>query len=140
MRSPGQGDLDIRAARRGRKNLHNTFELWNNKRMRSETWWDYFDEDPYEKVGRYMPSALGHLVTFELDRVSWAYLDWLAAEDGCDIEKLFIDNDLIWRPEDGCRSSWMEGAVRKGYLWREKHGLPRPAWCPPANPAEYIDI
>lgn len=108
--------------------------------MTSDLWWDYFDDDPYETLGRHMPDSFGHPVVIELSRISWAYLDWIAEREDCDLRKLFLDNDLLWRPEDGCRKTWTESLVKTAYLRREKRGLPRPPWCPPANPFEFLDI
>lgn len=108
--------------------------------MNSKTWWDYFDEDPYEKVGRYVPSVLGTPIVVRMARVSWVYLDWLSEVEQCDIHEFFAENEKAHDPTECDFDEWMEGAVQQGYLRREKKGLPRPDWCPPANPAELVDI
>lgn len=120
--------------------LDKTFKILHNIRMKSETWWDHFNEDPYEKIGRYVAGAFGRPIIVYLSRISWAYLDWLEEEEACDVQQFFIDNDAIRLESDGCLHAWMEGAVKTGYLRRERKGLPRPSWCPPANPAEFVDI
>lgn len=111
-----------------------------NHCMIQKSWWDYFDEDPYEKVGRYVPDAFGKPMIVILARISWAYLDWLEEVEKCDISGFFQDNDRDRWEEDGTIHEVMEGAVRLSYLRREKLGYPRPEWCPPASPAEYMDI
>ncbi|MEM6899087.1 MAG: hypothetical protein AAF583_04875 [Pseudomonadota bacterium] len=108
--------------------------------MNGETWWDYFDEDPYEKIGRQVPGAMGQPITVVMPRISWAYIDWLLAHDAIAVDQFFIDNDLALRSEYGAIDDWMEGAVRKAFLYREKHDALRPAWLPAALPAEYMDI
>jgi hypothetical protein len=108
--------------------------------MNFETWWDHFDEDPYEKIGRYVPNVFGHQEIMHLTRIAWAYLDWLRDVEGCDIDRLFIDNDALRLPSDGCPHACMEGIVKTAFLRRELKGFPRPAWLPPAHPAELVDI
>lgn len=108
--------------------------------MNSKTWWDYFDEDPYEKIGRYAPDTFGHSVVVRLARISWAYLDWYSETYGSDMDKFFQRNHKLYNPNECDLDEWMEGAVSKTYLWEEKHGRPRPEWCPPATPAQYMDI
>ena len=108
--------------------------------MKSETWWDYFDEDPYEKIGRFVTGAFGQPMIVSLSRISWAYLDWLDQTEGSDDDRFFIENDRIRLESDGSIDDWMEGAVRTLYLRRERSGSPRPPWCPPGNPAEFVDI
>ena len=108
--------------------------------MIDKTWWDYFDEDPYEKIGRYAPDAFGHPRVVRLTRIAWTYLDWLRDVEGCDIDQLFIDNDALRVPSDGCEHACMEGIVKTAFLRRERKRFPRPAWLPPAHPQELIDI
>lgn len=108
--------------------------------MISKTWWDYFQDDPFERVGRLVEDAFQQPIVIHMPRISWAYLDWLADVERCDIQQFIVDNDLARLPEDGSLHDWIEGAVKKGFLSREKKGLPRPAWLPPALPAEYVDI
>lgn len=104
-------------------------------------WWTYFDEDPYERIGRYVTDGFGQRVIVHMPRVSWAYLDWLEENtEGTDIPQFFIDNDIIRLENDGSIHDWMEGAVRTAYLRRERNGLPRPDWCPAANPWDFVDI
>lgn len=114
--------------------------VWYNNRMNSKSWWDYFDENPYEKVGRHVPSVMGVPIIVRMARVSWVYLDWLAKVEKCNIEALFSDNEKIHDPNECNFDEWMEGTVQQVYLEREKEGLPRPDWCPPANPADLMDI
>ncbi|WP_208349002.1 hypothetical protein [Pseudaestuariivita rosea] len=108
--------------------------------MTEETWWDHFDEDPFEKVGRIVTGPFGEDLTIQMSRINWAYLDWLEADQKGNIAKYLVDAELKRRPEDGCRHRWMEDCVRTTYLWREKNGLPRPGWCGAAHPAEFVDI
>ena len=103
-------------------------------------WWDYFETNPYETVGRFVPSAFGHLVIVELSRVSWAYLDWIVDRQGGDYGEFFSANDRVRLPEKETIHEKMESAVRTLYLRREKAGSPRPEWCPPANAADFMDI
>lgn len=101
----------------------------------------HFNEDPYERVGRYVEDGFGRQVIVHMPRVSWAYLDWIADNvEGADIRQFFIDNDLSRLPADGSIHDWMEGAVRKTYLLRERDGRPRPEWCPPAHPFEFLEL
>ena len=108
--------------------------------MNSEPWWDYFNEDPYEKIGRYVPDQFGHNTIIHLTRIGWEYVDWLARVEGCDMDQFFVDNDTVRLASDGCKHSWMQGAVFTCFLRRERKGLPRPAWLLPALPCEYMDI
>lgn len=108
--------------------------------MRSKTWWDYFEDDPFEPIGRMVIGAFGQRIVIRMPRISWAYLDWLAEIEGSDIAQFFIDNDYARTAQDGSIDDWMEGAVRTGFLRREQKGYARPAWLQPAHPAEYMDI
>jgi len=108
--------------------------------MIHKTWWDFYDEDPYEKIGRYVPNAFGQDVIVELTRIAWTYLDWLEETEGSDIRQFFIDNDRVRLPSDGSIHTWMEGSVKTGFLRRERKGAPRPLWLAPAHPSEYVDI
>ncbi|MEM7061106.1 MAG: hypothetical protein AAF557_26295 [Pseudomonadota bacterium] len=105
-----------------------------------KTWWDFYDEDPYEKIGREVSNAFGRSTVIALQRVTWAYMDWVQETEEADFTQFFIDNELIHRPADGSFDDWMEGAVRKAFLCRERNGAPRPEWLPPADPIEYADI
>lgn len=108
--------------------------------MIQKTWWDFYDEDPDEKIGRYMLDAFGHPMIVILRRLSWAYVDWLAEAEGCDVPAFFQDNDRARWEIDGSISKVMESAVRLSYLQREKLGYPRPEWRPPADPLDLMDI
>ncbi|WP_306129707.1 hypothetical protein [Roseovarius sp. MMSF_3350] len=108
--------------------------------MESEKWWDYFDEEPYEKVGRKIKGVFEHEMTVCLARISWAYLDWLEENSGAKIWKFFIDNELAHRPDMTNFDDWMEQAVYGTFLRREKRGEPRPPWCPPADPKDFVFI
>lgn len=108
--------------------------------MNSEPWWDYFDEDPYEKIGRMVPGQFGQPTVIRLARISWAYLDWYVETYGGDMGKFFQVNIEIYDPREGCIDAWMEGAVSKTYLGQERAGRPRPPWCPAAFPAQFMDI
>lgn len=108
--------------------------------MKAATWWDHYNEDPYEIIGRHVIGAFGCPIIVNLSRISWAYLDWLDETEGSDDDFFFIENDRIRRESDGSIHDWMEGAVRTLYLRRERSGSPRPPWCPPVNPAEFVDI
>ena len=68
--------------------------------MNSDLWWDYFDEDPYEKSGRYMPDAFGNPIIVRLARISWAYLDWLDETYDRDGGKFFKDNMFLMKNVD----------------------------------------
>lgn len=105
-----------------------------------KTWWDYFDEDPYEQIGRVVEDAFGAKRIVLLDRMMWLYLDWLRDVEGLQVKKFFKDNDLIYRSADGCYNAFIRSCVKSEYLCREKRGKPRPPWCPPANPVELIDV
>lgn len=108
--------------------------------MNYKTWWDFYDEDPYEKIGRYTPDAFGHHVIIELTRIAWEYLDWLRDVEKCNIDEFFSENDALRELNDGCPHACMEGLVKTAFLRRERKGLPRPEWIPPAHPQELIDI
>lgn len=108
--------------------------------MSYEKWWQCFDEDPYEKIGRLVPDTFGHLITVRLSRLSWAYLDWYETTYSADMNKFFQANHKFFDPNECSVDEWMEGAVNKTYLYEEKQGRPRPDWCPAATPAQYMDI
>lgn len=105
-----------------------------------KSWWDYFDTNPYEKIGRFVPSAFGHPIIVELSRISWAYLDWIVDRQGGDYGEFFRANDRVRLPDKETIHEKMEGAVRALYLQREEAGSPRPEWCPPANSVDFTDI
>lgn len=107
--------------------------------MNFETWWDKYDEDPFERIGRTLIGAMGQQISVHMPRMSWAYVDWLAEIEGCDMVGFFIDNDEVYLPEDGCFHEWMEGAVQTCFLRRERKRLPKPDWLRPAQPDEYLD-
>ncbi|MHC5656327.1 hypothetical protein [Stappia sp. ICDLI1TA098] len=102
-----------------------------------KTWFDYFDTDPYEVEGRYIEDAIGAKRILKMWRIAWAYVDWLAEVEGCDTAQFFKDNDINYRPEDGCYHDMLFGALYTAFVRREKKGLPRPDWMPPATWAEY---
>lgn len=108
--------------------------------MIQKTWWDFYTEDPYEILGRYVPNAFGQQVIVEMPRISWTYLDWLDETEGTDDGQFFIDNDQVHLESDEPFSAWMEGAVKTLFLRRERSGSPRPPWLAPAYPEEYMDI
>jgi hypothetical protein len=108
--------------------------------MNFGTWWEEYGEDPFERVGRIMVGAMGQELSIHMPRMSWAYVDWLAEVEGCDMVGFFKDNDEIYLPSDGCFHDWMEGAVRTGFLRREHKGLPRPNWLRPALPEEMMEV
>lgn len=107
---------------------------------RYENWWSYFDTDLHEILGRQMTGLFGEPITIRLDRISWAYLDWLGAELKGDIKRFVSDVERALRPEHGGRDAAYAGAVHNVYLRFERDGKPRPPWCPPANPVLYKDL
>lgn len=108
--------------------------------MSYEIWWDYFNEDPFEKIGRMVPDAFGNPIVVRLARISWEYLDWLDQTYDRDRDWFFSENHRLHDPREQDLDSWMEGAVNKTFLLHEKKGNPRPAWCPPAPPHDLVDI
>ncbi|MEE4208685.1 MAG: hypothetical protein V2I43_05415 [Parvularcula sp.] len=104
------------------------------------TWWDYFDEDPYERVGRYVPGTFGEPVIAAIPRISWAYLDWVVETFGYELDEWWREVHADWRPSDGTQDDWREWMVRHEYLHRARHGLAHPPWCPDPHPIEYMDI
>lgn len=107
--------------------------------MNDETWHDYFDDDPFERVGRHIKGTLGELRAVSMYRINWAYLDWMEENHGGNVENFFIENELVWRPEFGTLDEFLEGAVRTTFLRSEREGKSRPPWCAAASPAEYLD-
>lgn len=108
--------------------------------MNLGTWWQEFDDDPFVRVGRIVIGAMAQEIPVHMPRMSWAYVDWLAKVEGCDMVQFFKDNDAIYLPEDGCFHDCMESAVRQSFLRRERKGLPKPDWLRPAHPQELLDI
>lgn len=108
--------------------------------MNSDPWWDYFDEDPLEKIGRLVPGAFGHPVTVVLARISWNYLAWLEDRYDGDIGKFFQINHRHYDPRECSFDDWMEGAIADTFVEYEKDGSPRPEWLRPAEPWEMMDI
>lgn len=108
--------------------------------MIQKTWWDFYDEDPFEKIGRYVPDTFGNPIVVSLERISWAYLDWYVEHRNGDMDLFFRENHKSFEPYRYNLDDWMEDAVRHTYLWEEKQGNPRPPWCEAAGPAEYMDI
>lgn len=108
--------------------------------MNSKTWWDVFDEDPYERVARLVPDCFGNPITAYLGRISWAYIDWLDDTYSGGKDKFFRGNHEIYHPSDGDLNAWFEGAITKTWLERSRDGKPQPDWCPPAPAILYMDI
>lgn len=108
--------------------------------MSYKTWWDFYDEDPYEKIGRYVPDAFGQPMIVQLTRIAWEYVDWLRDVEKCDMDQFFRENDGLRLPSDGCVHACFEGTVKFAFLTREREGYPRPEWLQPAHPQEYVDI
>jgi hypothetical protein len=105
-----------------------------------KTWFDYFDTDPFELIGRYIEDSLSSKKILRMQRIDWEYVDWLAEVEGCNMVGFLKDNDAVYRPEDGDYDDFIIGCVKTAYLRREKMGLPRPVWCPAADPHELFDI
>lgn len=108
--------------------------------MIQKTWWDFYDEDPDERIGRFYKDDFGQDIVIHMPRISWTYVDWLRDVEGCDPEAFFIENAAARLPEDGCIHEFMEGAVRKSFLMRERSRLPRPEWLVPAEPYELYEL
>ena len=109
--------------------------------MNFGTWWNEYDDDPFEHIGRVIIGAMGQEMHVVMPRMSWAYVDWLVETEGRNMVQFFKDNDAVYNPAiDGCYNYWMEGAVRTAFLRRERRGLPRPHWLRAAHPDEYVDI
>lgn len=108
--------------------------------MQEKTWYDYFDEDPSEEIGRFVQGLFGEDVNIIMPRISWAYLDWLETELGGDLKGFFLKCETIDIPQDECRHEAYRNAVYYNYIKRESKKLARPPWCPPADPTEIDEI
>ncbi|WP_424973314.1 hypothetical protein [Dinoroseobacter sp. S76] len=108
--------------------------------MIEETWWDYFDEDPYEEIGRQVSDCFGSPITVVLERISWAYVDWYGAYYDFDTNDFFRENHRGYRPSEGCLNAWFQKGIVKTFLDRERAGEPRPPWCPPAPEPYLVDM
>ena len=107
--------------------------------MSDKTWWDYYSEDPHEQIGRQVPGMFGEPITVCLDRIFWAYLDWIKEHLNIDINRFFADVERRRRPKDGTRDQVFAWAVIVAFAHHEVAGKPRPPWCPPVDP-DYIDM
>ena len=108
--------------------------------MKKETWWDYFDEEPYEKVSRQVEGMFGEKITITLDRLDWAYLDWIEENLNANITKFIQTLERQRLPSDGERDQIFADNVRKNFLTFEKKGRPRPPWCDPAHPDDFDEL
>jgi len=108
--------------------------------MKNECWNDYFDEDPFEVVGRQVEGAFGEVIVVSINRVDWAYLDWVEKELGGKIDDFIKLVERMRRPHDGERNEVFAAAVRQVYLKFERDGRPRPPWCTPAHPDEFDEL
>jgi hypothetical protein len=108
--------------------------------MTEKTWFDYFDEDPLEEVGRMVEGVFGEPVLIVIPRSSWAYLDWMETELQGDIKSFFIECEAARTPAHGNSTQAYQNAVYQNFLKCEKKGLPRPEWCNPAAAHELLDI
>jgi hypothetical protein len=108
--------------------------------MTEKTWWDYFDEDPREEIGRNVEGVFGEPVLVIMPRVFWAYLDWMETELKGDVRSFFIECEAVRSPVHGCITAAYQNAVYQNFLKRERKGLSRPPWCPALAPHELLDI
>jgi len=100
---------------------------------------NYFEEDPEEKVGRYITGIFDEEVLVVMPRISWAYLDWLEQELNADVKAFFQQCEAVPLSEEE-RHEVYQNTVYKNFLQCEKAGLPRPAWCNPASQADFDDF
>ena len=108
--------------------------------MNAEPWSDYFDEDPFEVVGRQVQGMFGEKITISINRIDWAYLDWIEKELDGKVDDFIKDVERLRRPHDGERNEVFAGAVRQVYLKFERAGKRRPPWCTPANPEDFDEL
>jgi len=108
--------------------------------MKQETWWDYFDEDPEEIIGRQVVGLFGEKLTYHQRRINWAYLDWIEEHLNCEINEMFLNVEKYWRPEDGPLEEFVGAIVRQNFIRFEKEGKPRPPWCPPVDPIYFDEL
>lgn len=108
--------------------------------MTEKTWWDYFDEDPNEPIGRQVEGMFGEKITVSINRLDWEYLDWIEKELGGKTKEFIKYVERVRRPNDGERNDIFAAAVRQIYLRFEKQGKPRPPWCAPANPLDFDEL
>jgi hypothetical protein len=108
--------------------------------MNQETWWDYFDEDPNEEIGRQVVGLFDEPITIAMPRISWAYLDWMKSELGGDLKGFFQKCETIAIPHDECRNEAHRNAVYYNYIKRESKGLSRPPWCRAATKNEISEL
>lgn len=108
--------------------------------MKEDNWWDYFDEDPFEPVGRQIEGMFGETITVTINRLDWAYLDWLEKKRGGKIKEFFKYVESVRRPSDGERDEVVAWGVRQVYLRFEQEGKPRPPWCAAANPDDFDEL
>jgi hypothetical protein len=108
--------------------------------MVQKTWWDFYDECPFEHIGRFCKDDFGQDIIIHMPRISWTYIDWLRDMEGFDPEAFVLENINAYLPEYGCMHDFINGAVRKGFLTREQNGLPRPEWVVPAEPYELQEL
>lgn len=107
--------------------------------MSEESWWEHYTDDPFLKVGNYVPDSFGNPVIVTLDLITWAYIDWYSETHGSD-PSLYFQKLHVLCPEDLSFSDWIEDSVRNTYLREEREGRQRPPWCSEARPDEYQDV
>ncbi|WP_417261456.1 hypothetical protein [Celeribacter sp.] len=105
--------------------------------MQEKTWYDYFDEDPDEEIGRNIEGVFGEPSLVVLPRIYWAYVDWLNNETGGGIRDFFLKLESVPIPIEACRNEAYKNTIYYNYLKREKKNLSRPPWCPAAAPEDF---
>ncbi len=108
--------------------------------MSSNIWNDYFDDDPFEIVGRQVEGAFGETITVSINRIDWAYLEWVEKELNGNVKDFIKQVERRRRPHDGERNEAFAGAVRQIYLKFEREGKRRPPWCAAAHPDDFDEL
>jgi len=108
--------------------------------MQEKTWYDYFDEDPYEQIGRFVKGAFGEDISVIMPRISWAYLDWLEQNEKISLRLFFEDVEKVRTENHGNMHEVYQATIHHNFLKREKEKLPRPEWCEPAEPEDLLDL
>ncbi len=108
--------------------------------MNYETWYQHFDEDPDEEIGRYVKGIFNKDVLVILPRVSWAYIDWMESELKGNVKEFFEGVDQVRTPEHGTIHQAYQNAIYFNFIQREKSGLSRPPWCGKATPEQLADF
>ncbi|WP_208352873.1 hypothetical protein [Pseudaestuariivita rosea] len=105
--------------------------------MRSDNWWMYNEEDPFEEMARQFVDSMGAPFTVTMEHFYWAYVDWLDEETNWPTAEWMLECEKLYVPsEQKSFDNMFKRAVFSRFIRREKRGQTRPPWILPATPEQ----